>query len=478
MASDLIFDGVVALSRRLRARELSCRELMQETLRRIERLNPTHLAIISLRDEAALLAEADAADAELARGHVRGVLHGIPQAIKDLATTKGIRTTWGSPLFRDFVPDADSIVVERMRNAGAILIGKTNTPEWGLGSHSYNPVHGTTRNAFRPELSAGGSSGGAAVALALGLLSVADGSDTGGSLRNPAGWNNVFGFRPSYGRVPSAGPDDVFLQNLGTEGPMGTSVEDVAALFRVQAGHDRRAPFSLGDELAGLADVATGSAEGLRIGWIADWKGHMAMEPGMLDLCEDALKRLESIGARIEPVVPDFDPNELWRAWVAIRHWLIGAKLKVHYDDPAKRAQIKPEAIWEIEGSLSLSAIDVLTASTVRSAWYRAVGKLFERYDLLALPTAQCFPFPAEWHWPKEIAGRAMDTYHRWMEVVIGPTMAAGPSISVPAGLDAAGRPAGLQLWGPARGDVAVLKAAAAYERAFPDVCRRRPDGM
>jgi len=465
MPEDPIRGGALALSHLIRRRAISCREVMRLTLERVAAEDRIYNAVPILRDPEVLLREADAADADLARGHWRGWLHGIPQAVKDLSTVAGIRTTWGSPIFADFVPAEDAIHVARVRAAGALFIGKTNTPEWGLGSHSYNPVHGVTRNAHDPALSAGGSSGGAAVALARGYLSVADGSDMGGSLRNPAGWNGVIGFRPSYGRVPATAPDEAFVNTLSTDGPMGVSVADVAALLATQAGYDPRAPNSLGDVPEVLRDLDTLDPKGLRIGWIGDWNGHLPMEDGVLAVCEAALGRLAAAGAIVEPVVPGFDPERLWRAWVTLRHYMVGGKQKPNYNDPRRRALLKPEAIYEIEGSLGLSAQDVYAAYKDRTAWMRATLSLFERFDLLALPTAQVFAFPAEWHWPKEIVGRTMDTYHRWMEVVIGPTMAGGPAIALPAGTDSRGRHMGLQLWGASRADAFVLRAAAAYER-------------
>jgi amidase len=466
--TDPIREGAIALSRRIAARDISCREVMAMTLDRVAAEDGIYNAVPTLRDRAALMAEAAAADEAIARGWSRGWLHGIPQAVKDLASTRGLRTTWGSPIFAEFVPTEDAIHVARARTAGAIIIGKTNTPEWGLGSHSYNPVFGTTRNAHDPTLSAGGSSGGAAVALARGYLAVADGSDMGGSLRNPAGWNGVYGFRPTFGRVPSSAPDDVYMNQLSTDGPMGVTVADVAALFATQAGYDPRAPQSLPKE-TGLDDLASATLKGLRVGWLGDLGGHCPTESGVLDVCERALARCAAAGAVVQPVTISFDLERLWQAWVTLRHFMVGCKLRPHYDDPARRPLLKPEAQWEIEGSLKLSALDIWQASVTRTAWMRIVNGLFQHFDLLVLPSAQVFAFPADWTWPKEIAGRAMDTYHRWMEIVIGPTMAGGPAISVPAGTDARGRHIGLQLWGAARNDVAVLRAAAAYEAtAYP----------
>src|SRR5450631_4904219 len=273
-----------ALSRAIQSRQVSCREVMHATLARIEAVNPVHNAIVSMRDGDELLREADERDAQLKRGATAagpfGWMHGMPQAIKDMALTAGIRTTLGSPLLRDFVPTQDGLMVQRMKAAGCIVIGKTNTPEFGLGSHTFNEVFGATRNAYDPTRSAGGSSGGAAVALATRMLPVADGSDSMGSLRNPAAWNSVFGFRPSQGRVPAAPAQDVWVTHFGTEGPMARTVQDLALLLDVQAGYDPRAPLSLAAEAsfaARLDDNASGPPQP-RIGWLGDLGGYLAIE--------------------------------------------------------------------------------------------------------------------------------------------------------------------------------------------------------
>jgi amidase len=264
------------------------------------------------------------------------------------------------------------------------------------------------------------------------------------------------------------------MNQLATDGPMGVTVEDVGALLSIQSGYDRRAPLSLGADEA-LGHVEAMPLEGLRVGWIGDWNGHLPLEDGVLALCEQALRRFEAAGAIVEPVVPSFDPERLWHAWLALRNFMVGCKLRPYYDDPVRRDLLKPEARWEVENGLNQTALDVYRASMERTAWTRAVEPLFDTYDILVLPSAQLFPFPAEWTWPKEIAGRTMDTYHRWMEVVIGPTMAGAPVMCVPAGRDAANRNIGLQLWGPARADNRVLAIAAAYERIAPELCHARP---
>ncbi len=455
--------SALALSAAIAERRLDCRSVMAAYLARIDAINPRINAIVSLRPAEELLAEADEADRALAAGEHRGWLHGLPFAVKDLSEAKGILCSFGSANYADFVPDYDDIHVERIRGAGAIVIGKTNAPEMGLGSHSYNPVFGVTRNPYDTGKSAGGSSGGAAAALAARLLPVADGSDMMGSLRNPAGFNNVVGFRPSFGRVPSLG-NELFLGQLAVNGPMGRSVADVAALLATQAGHDPRDPLSLVDEdlsLDGSRDLS-----GARIGWLGDFGGYLPFEPGVLELCRETLDVFRRLGCTVEEVAPGFDMARLWQTWRTLRHFLVAGGQAADYDDPARRANMKPEMLWEVDNGRALSATEVYAASLGRSDWHRYVEGLFERYDFLILPSAQVFPFDAELDWPKAIDGRAMDTYHRWMEVVIGPTLAGLPVAAMPAGFGANGLPAGVQIIGRARADRDVLAAAAAYEKA------------
>jgi len=471
---DIIALDALPLSQAIKQRHVSCREVMEAYLAHIAQHNQQVNALVSLRPETELLKEADQCDRELAQGHYRGWLHGIPQAPKDLAACKGLVTSMGSPLLTHQVMAHDAYAIARMRQAGAIFIGRTNVPEFGLGSHTYNPVFGTTGNAYNPALSAGGSSGGAAVALALRMLPVADGSDMMGSLRNPAAWNNVYGLRPSYGRVPSGPTPELFVQQLGIEGPMGRSVADVAALLRTQAGYDTHAPLSL----RGTHDLNTAlehNFAGTRIGWLGDFNGYLATEPGLLALCETGLDQFRALGIEVEACQPDYEMARLWQCWLVHRHWLISGLSGAIYAVPKNRQQLKPEAIWEIENGLKLSATEVWRASVERGNWYRALLKLFERYDYLLLPSAQVFPFDKTQVWPQHIAGRRMDTYHRWMEVVIGPTLAGLPAMSVPIGCNAAGLPMGVQIIGKPHADLAVLQLAYAHEQQTHWVQRHVP---
>ena len=486
--SDITDLAAHELAAAIRARTLSCREVMQAFLARIDAVNPQVNAIVSRRDGDLLLAEAAACDTILARPSERDMerpfLFGLPQAIKDIAQTAGLATTHGSPLLRHNVPAHDGLLASRMKAAGCILVGKTNTPEFGLGSHTFNEVFGATRNAYDRSRSAGGSSGGAAVALAMRLLPVADGSDSMGSLRNPAAWANVFGFRPSQGRVPFLPAQDVWVTHFGTEGPMARNVRDLALMLDVQAGDDPRAPLSLATEPSFAERLDTDVRDRIRarpdggmprIGWLGDLGGHLAMEDGLLDTCTAALARLEGIGCTVEPLSLGFSPDRLWSAWLTWRAWLVHGRIAPFLVKPENRAQIKPEALWEHDQGLLLSAAQVMAASNERSAFFQHVLKLFERVDFLALPTTQVWPFPVEWRWPQRIGDRPMDTYHRWMEVVVIPTFAGLPAVSVPAGFSASGLPAGMQLVGRPRSDLALLQLALAYERAAADVLSIRP---
>jgi amidase len=473
-ASDIVMMDAVALAGAIRTRQVSCADVMTAYLHHIERLNPRVNAIVALEDRAALLTQAAARDAQLARGEPIGPLHGFPLAVKDLAPVKGIRMTMGSPILKDFMPPADSVMVERLRQAGAIFIGKTNTPEFGLGSHTYNSVYGTTLNAYDQSLSAGGSSGGAAVALALRMLPVADGSDYGGSLRNPAGWNNVFGFRTSYGLVPADGRD-AWLPSMGVLGPMARNVPDLAMLLAVQAGYDDRVPLSMTGGAASFPDQLQRDFKGTRIAWAGDFDGHLPYEPGVLDLCKHALAVFESMGCVVEEAVPDFSIDAVWQAWLKLRAWQNGGALLPYYNDPSKRKLLKPEAVFEVESGLKLKAFDITAASAVRTEWYQAVRRFFGRYDYFIVPTAQVFAFAADLHWPTEIAGHKMQTYHEWMKGVLPVTMAGCPALAAPAGFSAQGLAMGIQIVAPNHADLACLQLAHAYDLATRWVSKQPP---
>jgi amidase len=474
LRSDIVMLDGAALSELIRSRQVSCVEVMNAYLDHIEVVNPHVNAIVALQDRAVLLSESQERDAQLARGEWLGPLHGFPFAVKDLIPVQGLPMTMGSPILKNFVPFADSVMVERLRMAGAIFIGKTNTPEFGLGSNTYNPVYGITRNAYDQTRSAGGSSGGAAVALALRMLPIADGGDFAGSLRNPAGWNNVFGFRTSYGLVPADGRD-VWLPSMGVLGPMARNVPDLAMLLAVQAGYDRRVPLSMDISGAQFQGRLDRDFKNTRIAWIGDFKGRVPYESAVLEVCQTALKNFEALGCVVEEAQPDFPIDDVWSAWLRLRAWQTGGALLAYYNDPAKRALLKPEAIFEVESGLKLSAFDVTAASAVRTEWYHAVRRFFQTYDYFIAPTAQLFPFDAELDWPKEIAGRKMKTYHEWMKGVLPITMAGCPALAAPAGFNKQGLPIGIQIAAPNHSERSCLELAYAYDLATNWVTKRPP---
>ncbi len=451
--------GAVALSQAMAAGEITSEALMAATLARIEAANGTVNAIVSLREPAHLMEAARKADAAPRAGW----LHGIPLAIKDMADVAGLPTTQGSPLFRDHVPASDSGFVRRLKAAGGIVIGKTNVPEFALGSHTVNPVFGATVNPYAPGITAGGSSGGAGAALATRMISLADGSDMMGSLRNPAAWNNVYGYRPTWGRVPGEPGDETYLHRISTAGPMARTVEDIVALLRTMAADDPRWPGAPWPDLPENLDT---DISGRRIAWLGDWGGAFPMEEGVLALVEAALKEFEELGAVVEPVAPPHPREEIWEAWTILRSFAIAAGLGPLYADPEKRARIKKDGIWEIERGMALSAMEVHRASAGRYAWLKSALSLFETYDAIMLPAAQVFPFSLDQMWPAEIAGVAMDTYHRWMEVMVPASLLGLPALGAPAGFSPSGLPMGLQIIGPPRGGWGVLQLGQAYHRA------------
>jgi amidase len=448
--------GARELSRKIAAREVSCVEVMRATLARIDAVNGAVNAVVSLRDREALMGEARVADAVGGSGW----LHGIPMAVKDLVAVRGVRSTWGSRLLADNYPEVDDGLVRALRGAGAIVIGKTNVPEYGFGSHSSNAVFGVTRNPFDLSRTAGGSSGGAGAALATGMVSVADGSDMMGSLRNPAAWNDVYGFRPTAGLVPGEPRDNVLLHRLATLGPMGRSVEDMRALLETMAG----------GEIMGAP-----ASDAPRIAWLGDWGGAYGMDPGLLQAGETALEGARALGWRIEAVAPPFPADRLWESWTVLRSFVVAQELGRYWRDPETRALLNAQAIWEIEQGLALSGDRVERAGAIRRAWLAALEDLFTRFDAIMLPATQMWPFPAEWDWPRALAGQETDTYHRWMECVVPASLAGLPAMALPAGHGPEGLPHGLQLIGPAGHDAKLFALGAQWEEMIGPRAVRDP---
>jgi amidase len=443
--------SAVELAAALRDREVSAREVLDAHLARIAETNPAINAIVTLEPERAL-AQAGAADEALARGEPLGPLHGLPIAHKDLADTAGVRTTYGSPIYADHVPERDEPFVVRIREAGAVMLGKTNTPEFGAGSHTFNTVFGPTRNPADPSKSAGGSSGGAAAALASGMVPIADGSDLGGSLRNPASFCGVVGFRPSIGLVPSwpdADPED-----LSVDGPMARNVEDAALLLSVMA--DR-------PDLAVVAAQAA-DLDGLRVAWAPACAATMPIDPEVVSLVDAARPRFEALGCRVEEAYPDLTgAREVFftlRAQGFATEY--GPLLAQH------RSRIKDTVLWNIELGLALTGDDIARAHALAADIRRRADAFFETFDVLIQPVTQVAPFPVEIEYPTEVAGVAMATYIDWMESCWSITVLGGPAISVPCGRNATGLPVGIQIVGPRGDDAAVLRMARAFEQTGP----------
>ncbi len=457
---DILSQSALQQSAALTSGDLSVAELMQATLEQIAAVNGPVNAIVSLRDADDLMAEARAADAAPRKGW----LHGIPMAIKDLANAKGLPTSMGSPLFAGQVAAEDETVVARLRAAGAIIIGKTNTPEFGLGSHTFNPVHGATGNPYDVAKSAGGSSGGAAAALAARMVSVADGSDMMGSLRNPAAWNNVYGMRPSWGTVPSEPIGELFLHQLATLGPMARDPRDLAALLDTMTGADTRQPHGLSP--ADTLPAMDAELSPQRIGWLGNWGRALPMEDGILAISESAMAELGNLGHSVMALDAPFDADAMWDSWITLRSFAIAAGAEPLYADPDKRRLLKEAAQWEIARGLAMSAMEVNRASVIRSDWFRTAHALFQDYDVLVLPSAQVWPFDVEMVHPTEIAGMAMDTYHRWMQVVVPAGLLGLPVVNVPVGFGENGLPAGVQLIGPRGSDGRLLQLAEQWHQA------------
>ncbi|WP_226366289.1 amidase family protein [Pseudonocardia sp. ICBG162] len=455
----LVDRPAVELAALVAAREVSSRELTRACLERIDAVNGHVNAVVTLDADGALAAAA-AADDRLVRSGPDGPLHGLPALHKDTHLTVGMRTTHGSPLMARHVPRTDDLVVARMAAAGAIRLGKTNTPEWAAGSHTVNPVFGATHNPYRPGHSAGGSSGGAAAALACGMAPLAEGSDMGGSLRNPASLCNVVGLRPTPGRVPSY-PAPLSRQVLAVQGPMGRTVADVALLLSVLAGPDPRAPLSLdGPFVAPRPDV---DLRGLRVAWAPDLGGRIPVDPGPAAVLADVPGVFTgAIGAEVTADCPDLDEAD--DVFTTLRAWqfLIGLGPVVD----AHPGQVKATIHGNVDAGRRLTVADLTRAHLAQSRLHEVVADFFTRYDVLACPAVQVEPFPVEEEYPDTVAGVAQPDYLGWMRSATLISATGCPALSVPAGFTAAGSPVGLQLVAAPRAETRLLEVAAAFEAA------------
>jgi amidase len=466
-ASSVCFMSTVEMARLIRTKKLSAREALAAHLKQIERVNPKVNAIVTLVPEMAADAAAKA-DEMQAHNEVLGPLHGLPVAHKDLMETRGIRTTFGSPLYKNYVPTKDDIVVDRIRRAGAITVGKTNTPEFGSGSQTFNTIFGATRNPYDLTKTCGGSSGGAAVALACGLVPVADGSDTGGSLRNPAAFCNTVGFRPSIGRVPN--PTAAFAwSTLTTAGCLGRSVADLAFVLSTIAGPDSDAPLSIDEPGKLFARPLDRSFKGVRVAWFKDLGG-VPFDPRVRALVDGHRRTFESLGCIVEQAEPDFAPAEV--AFRTLRAWnsanTYGERLHEHPD------AFKDTLKGEIEQGLRLTGMDVALAETAHGQLWRRFQAFLEKYEYFVLPTTQVPPFDVNTPYPTEIAGVKFDNYIDWMKSCWYISATGNPAVSVPAGFSPEGLPVGVQIVGRNKEDFSVLQMAHAFERAT-GFGRKRP---
>jgi amidase len=470
MADALCFTSARELADSIRTRKVSSREVMSAFLGQIRRLNPSLNAIVAKLDDHSCLALAERADRELAQGNAVGPLHGLPIAFKDLEAAVGFPFTKGSPIFKDVMPAADTVIVERLRRAGVIPIGKTNVPEFGMGSHTYNKVYGTTYNPYDRTKSAGGSSGGAGAAIAAGLLPLADGGDLGGSLRNPANFNNIVALRPTVGLVPIA-PASLPMVGVSVKGPMARSVADVAFMLSVMAGADGRDPQTYPSNPAVFALPLERDWKGVRVAWSPDL-GQLPLDPRVRAVLDQQRQVFVGLGCVVEEATPDFgDVNEIF---LALRSWASwntnGALLAEH------RPVMKPEAVWDIEAGAKLTGEDVARTIIKHGALLERMRVFQEKYEFLVCAVNQVPPFDAHLAWPQSIDGVAMENYVAWMKSAYWISTTCRPAISVPAGFTPEGLPVGIQIVGRHRDDLGVLRLGHAFEQAT-GVGKRRPEG-
>ncbi|GAA2361760.1 amidase [Saccharopolyspora halophila] len=466
MSADICHRTATELAGLIRSGELSAREVMSAHLQRVEQLNPKVNALVSLAPERAMEAAREA-DERFARNDATGPLHGLPMAHKDTHETAGMRTTFGSPVFAEHVPQRDELIVERLKNAGAITIGKTNVPEFAAGSHTFNPVFGTTANPYATDRSAGGSSGGAAASLACRMQPLADGSDMGGSLRNPASFCNVVGLRPAPGRVPTW-PAPAGWSTLSVQGPMARTVSDVALMLSVLAGPDPRTPIALSEPGSTFLGPLDAELRELRVAWSPDLGGLLAVDPAVRDVLEPAAEVLTGLGAHVELAQPDLTgADEVFRTLRAWQFELSLGELRDAHPD-----RIKPSLRENIDAGRRLAGADVGRAERLHTELFHRVREFFDRYDVLALPVSQVPPFDIDLEYPAEIAGRPMETYLDWMRSAYWISATGNPAISVPAGFTSDGLPVGLQLVTAHRDEHRLLRIAHAFEQATGHAAR------
>ncbi len=467
-ADDLCFMRAVDLLDLLRRKKISAREVMQAHLKQIARVNPKVNAMVTMVPEDELMKQALAADEALAKGKWLGPLHGLPFAVKDLHETAGLRTTYGSPLHKDHIPDFDCRVVQREKAAGAIVIGKSNVPEFGLGSQTFNPVFGATHNPYDLTKTCGGSTGGGCVALATGMVPLADGSDMGGSLRNPPNFCNVVGIRPSPGRVPDV-PSSLAWFTLSVPGPVARNVADCALLLSVQAGYDHHCPIAIDQSGEQFAKPLQRDFKGVRVAMFKDLG--LPWEPEVKNAVQAQRKVFESLGCIVLDTEPDFsDANEAFVAW---RHWSVESS----FGDilATKGDQLNEYVHWHVEEGRKLTGPQLSRIEAKRSALFQRLCGFKNEFDFFIMPVNQVLPFDVNQHYPTEIAGVKMENYIAWMKSAYYVSTAGNPAMSVPCAFSSSGLPIGLQIVGRHHDDWGVLQLGYAFEQAT-NIGKRRPE--
>ena len=459
---DLSPSKIVSL---IKKKEISIEEVLESFYQRIEDYNGALNAIVSLKDREQVLSEQDKVS-KTHNNQENQILYGLPLAIKDLVDVSGLPTTYGIPRYKNNIPKKNSIMVERLINSGAIIIGKTNTPELGLGSHTFNRVFGITGNAYDISKSAGGSSGGAASAVAGGLIPIADGSDMMGSCRNPAAFANIYGIRPSPGLIPQ---ERSGIRNnlpiLSTLGCLGRTPDDIALMLDVVSGKHPLDPFSV-SPMASFRHHHLSNKEfsATKIGWLSNFNGYYKVERGIIDLCESSLRNLSLANIEVEEIIPKNEPSKLWMSWKILRSKVLFDELSSwNLREEDKVFQVK----WELERGIELGGIHIEKAMNERRKWEEEIGFLFNKFDFITLPSAQMFPFDKTINFPSEINGEHLDSYHKWMEIVILPSLLGLPTVSVPVGFNKMGLPMGMQVIAKRGDDLKLIAFSKKYEEVF-----------
>ena len=467
--SDICFMTATEMAALLKKRKLSAREVMEATLKQIGRVNSKVNAIVTLIPEERLMTQAKEADEAAAKGKPLGPLHGLPLTVKDMTAIKGVRTTSGSPLLKDNIPNFDAIVVEREKKAGAIILGHSNMPEFGAGSQTFNPIFGPTLNPYDLTKTCGGSTGGGAVSLACGMAALADGTDMGGSLRNPGSFCNVAGLRPSPGRVPSW-PLPMAWFTLGVDGPMARTVQDIALFLTAIAGPDPRSPISITEAASKFAQPLARDFKGTRVAWATLG---LPYERAVKQAVDSSRKWFESIGCIVEDAEPDYsDANEIFNAQ---RAWFMEGGLGDMLKNMDVRRKVKDTIVWNVEQGYPQTGPQLARLEIKRMALYHRIRQFMEKYEFIVLPVSQVLPFDVKMEYPTEIEGVKMNTYIDWMKSCSYISTIGNPALSVPCGFSQSGLPVGVQIVGRHQDDFGVLQLGYAFQETSRNIWTKRP---